>query len=249
MIFQVGANGFSHRQWRGNFYPAGIGEKEMLAYYANRLTAVEIQSSFFRMPSPTLLESWTYETPDNFRFSLQVPRRITHQKRLKDIAEPVQDLLKATKRMGRKLGALKFQLPSTLRANGERLNNLFKVIPDSIPVAIEFNHISWFDDNHFDRLRDHNVALVQSDSCIATSSKRQVSRQSLNVGADIHTSDWCYQHMTNSDYDTTQLQQLLTQSSDDDLARSMLFFTDPNNGPYLASQFHQMAPVSRRALR
>ena len=91
MIFQVGVTGFNHREWRGDFYPSVLGERDMLAYYANRFGAVEIETSFLRMPSLTTVDRWVYETPDNFRFSLQVPRRITHQKRLKDIAEPVQD--------------------------------------------------------------------------------------------------------------------------------------------------------------
>lgn len=249
MIFQVGANGFNHHQWRGNFYPSEIGEREMLAYYANRLGAVEIETSFFRMPSPTQLESWVYETPDNFCFSLTVPRRITHQKRLKDVAGPIQDLVKGTKRMGRKLGALKFRLPPTLRANSERLKNVLSVIPNTVPVAIEFNHASWFDDNYFDCLRNHNVALVLSDSPIATSSKASSSTQGLNSLLETQTADWRYRHMTNVVYDTLELQQLLSQSASANEVRTMLFFTDTNNGPYIASQFHQMAPVTRRIMR
>ena len=79
MIFQVGVTGFNHREWRGDFYPSVLGERDMLAYYANRFGAVEIETSFLRMPSLTTVDRWVYETPDNFRFSLQVPRRITHQ--------------------------------------------------------------------------------------------------------------------------------------------------------------------------
>ena len=249
MIFQVGVTGFNHREWRGDFYPSVLGERDMLAYYANRFGAVEIETSFLRMPSLTTVDRWVYETPDNFRFSLQVPRRITHQKRLKDIAEPVQDLLKSIKRMGRKLGALKFQLPATLKANSERLKHLFNVIPATIPVAIEFNHASWFDDNHFDCLRNHNAALVLSDSNSSISTGQVAGGENARSGDDFRTADWTYRYMTRGVYDTSALQQLLSQSTCSTQSRGMLFFTHPRNGPHIASHFQQIVPKTRRVFR
>jgi uncharacterized protein YecE (DUF72 family) len=249
MIFQIGVNGFIHSQWRGDFYPSILSERDMLVYYANRLGAVEIETSFLRMPSATTLDKWVYETPDSFRFALQVPRRITHQKRLKDVAGPVQDLLNTSKRIQRKLGALKFQLPANLRANGERLKQLFKVIPATIPVAIEFNHASWFDENHFDCLRNQNAALVVNDANTRATSSPLATGPQAQIGTDIVTADWTYRHMTHSVYETLALEQLLMQATDSHQVRSMLFFTHANNGPHIASQFQHMTPKTQRLLR
>ena len=203
MIFQVGVTGFNHREWRGDFYPSVLGERDMLAYYANRFGAVEIETSFLRMPSLTTVDRWVYETPDNFRFSLQVPRRITHQKRLK---------------------------------------HLFNVIPATIPVAIEFNHASWFDDNHFDCLRNHNAALVLSDSNSSISTGQVAGGENAQSGDDFRTADWTYRYMTRGVYDTSALQQLLSQSTCSTQSRGMLFFTHPRNGPHIASHFQQIVP-------
>ena len=83
MKLHVGTSGYSYKEWKGNFYPEKIPAKEMLAFYGERLTAVEINNTFYRMPKESVIEAWAAQVPESFRFSLKASRRITHFKRLK----------------------------------------------------------------------------------------------------------------------------------------------------------------------
>ncbi|HIG44083.1 MAG: DUF72 domain-containing protein [bacterium] len=94
MTFFVGTSGFSYKQWKGVFYPQGLKDNEMLSYYASQLGAVEINNTFYRMPKRVVLQNWSSETPETFRFVIKASRRITHQKRLKETDETMQYLIK-----------------------------------------------------------------------------------------------------------------------------------------------------------
>ena len=109
----AGASGFSHKPWKGPFYPVDLPDLEMLAYYAGRLPAVEINNTFYRLPKAQLLEDWAGQTPDGFRFVLKASRRITHIQRLKDVGELLEYLFKTAATLGAKLGPFLFQLPRT----------------------------------------------------------------------------------------------------------------------------------------
>src|SRR5918995_5759572 len=102
----AGASGFSYKPWKGRFYPEDLKEAEMLAYYAARLPAVEINNTFYRLPKAKMLEDWADQTPDDFRFVLKASRRITHMQRLKDVGELVDYLCKTAGTLGAKLGPL-----------------------------------------------------------------------------------------------------------------------------------------------
>ena len=115
MEVSIGTSGFSYPAWRGGFYPEKLPETKMLGYYAGHFRAVEINNSFYRMPTAEMLGRWAGETPPEFRFALKSPRRITHDKRLLDTASAVERLTEASRALGDKLGPVLFQLPPNMK--------------------------------------------------------------------------------------------------------------------------------------
>jgi uncharacterized protein YecE (DUF72 family) len=112
----------------------------MLAFYAERLGAVEINNSFYRMPSAEMLAGWAAETPPGFRFALKSPRRITHEKKLLDVAPAVERLTEASLALGDKLGPILFQLPPFMKKDLVRLDDFLASLPKTLRPAVEFRH-------------------------------------------------------------------------------------------------------------
>jgi uncharacterized protein YecE (DUF72 family) len=160
----AGASGFSYKPWKGPFYPAGLPDAEMLAYYAARLPAVEINNTFYRLPKAKMLEDWAAQTPDGFRFALKASRRITHIQRLKDVGELVAYLFETAGTLGPKLGPLLFQLPPHLKKDLDRLRTFLDQVPAERRVALEFRNASWFEDDVFEALRAHDAALCVAET-------------------------------------------------------------------------------------
>jgi len=160
--FLVGTSGFSYPAWRGTFYPEKQPASGMLAFYAGVFGAVEINNTFYRMPSPALLSGWTAQTPATFRFALKAPQQITHRLRLKDAAEPAREFVRRSEALGATRGPLLFQLPPHLKADLSRLGDFLAALPGGIEPAFEFRHPSWFHDDTWALLRAHGAAL-----CIA----------------------------------------------------------------------------------
>ena len=160
--FLVGTSGFSYPAWRGTFYPEKQPASGMLAFYAGVFGAVEINNTFYRMPSPALLSGWTSQTPAEFRFALKAPQQITHRLRLKDAGEPAREFVRRSEALGATRGPLLFQLPPHLKADPSRLGDFLAALPGGIEPAFEFRHPSWFNDDTWALLRAHGAAL-----CIA----------------------------------------------------------------------------------
>src|SRR5512139_3591891 len=128
MDLWVGTSGYSYKEWKGSFYPEDLPDKDMLADYARQLPSVEINNTFYRLPTPSLLESWAKQVPENFRFVLKASRRITHIKRLKECEEEAQYLFETAQTLGGRLGAILFQLPPFLRKDTPRLRDFLRLI-------------------------------------------------------------------------------------------------------------------------
>ena len=160
----VGTSGFSYKEWRPAFYPAEVSDKAFLRYYATRFNSVEINSTFYRMPSAKTLEAWMSATGEDFRFTLKAPRRITHQERLRAPSEALTHLLDVVRALGGRLGALLFQLPPDFRRDVPRLDLFLSALPRGFPAAFEFRHASWFCPEVFDLLRKREVALCARDA-------------------------------------------------------------------------------------
>jgi uncharacterized protein YecE (DUF72 family) len=164
MALFVGTSGYNYPEWRGSFYPEKFPATKMLPYYAERFNSVEINYTFYRVPTPTLLENWSGQTPADFTFTLKAPRRITHDSKLRHCEELTQVFCRTARTLGPKLGLLLFQLPPTLERDDTVLKEFLELLPDGTRAAFEFRHASWHDDAVFDLLRARNVALCIADS-------------------------------------------------------------------------------------
>ena len=159
----IGTSGFAYKEWRGSFYPEDIKDSDMLSFYAAQFNAVEINNTFYRMPSEKVLSDWAADVPSDFRFVLKASRQITHIKRLKEgVAEPLEYFLRNARVLGDRLGPILVQLPPNLKLDLDRLRVFLDLLPTDVRFAFEFRHNSWHDDAVFDALRSRNAAL-----CIA----------------------------------------------------------------------------------
>jgi len=160
----VGTSGYNYPEWRGSFYPEKLSTNKMLAYYAERFPTVEINYTFYRLPTEKLLAGWVAGTPDGFRFTLKAPRRITHDAKLQRCDELLLAFCRTSRTIGPRLAALLFQLPPTFRKDAAILRAFVDLLPENTPAAFEFRHPSWFDAEIYDLLRSRNVALCVADS-------------------------------------------------------------------------------------
>jgi uncharacterized protein YecE (DUF72 family) len=154
----------------------------MLRYYAERFTTVEINYTFYRMPTPAAASEWAASTPDGFRFTLKAPRRITHIARLKGAEQPLQAFCRAASALGEKLAVLLFQVPPTFKKDLGVLEAFLDQVPPRARTAFEFRHESWHDRDVFDALRRHGAALCVADR--GESPGRAPSRTPVEITAD-----------------------------------------------------------------
>jgi uncharacterized protein YecE (DUF72 family) len=165
MRIRVGCSGWQYRHWRGNFYPADLPQREWLEFYARQFDTVEVNNSFYRLPPEGLLEHWRHRVPARFLFAVKASRYLTHMKKLKDPADPLERIFSRAHELGPKLGPVLYQLPPQLRKNVERLAEFLKALRGERAAkhAIEFRHPSWYDDQVFATLERHKVALCLHD--------------------------------------------------------------------------------------
>jgi uncharacterized protein YecE (DUF72 family) len=164
MQVHVGTSGYNYPEWRGTFYPEKFPTARMLAYYAERFETVEINYTFYRLPTEKLLAGWAAGTPDRFRFTLKAPRRITHDAKLQRCEDLLQGFCRTARTLGPKLGVLLFQLPPTFKKDAAALRAFLDLLPDGTRAAFEFRHASWHDAEVWELLRARNVALCVADS-------------------------------------------------------------------------------------
>jgi uncharacterized protein YecE (DUF72 family) len=164
MRLHVGTSGFSYKAWKGSFYPEDLPAKDMLAYYASRLSTVEVNNTFYKSPVRAQLERWAEVVPESFVFVLKAPQRITHGAKLLDVEEPVERLWQAAQGLGARLGPILFQLPPFLRKDLERLHAFLAALPAGLVPVLEFRHASWNDEETHACLREHRAALCLADT-------------------------------------------------------------------------------------
>jgi len=160
---RIGTSGWAYDHWKGPFYPARIGSDAILATYAQQFDAVELNSTFYRLPAPETLERWANTVPSDFRFAVKASRYITHIKKLKDPHETLPPFLERVGLLGRRLGPVLLQLPPRFRYNGERLRAVLDALPDDIDCAFEFRDESWFNDEALRLLHARGAALCLYD--------------------------------------------------------------------------------------
>src|SRR4051812_3628240 len=160
----VGTSGYNYPEWKGSFYPADLSAAKMLPYYAARFPTVEINYTFYRMPTEKLVAGWAAQTPSPYKLTLKAPRRITHDSRLKNCGELVSRFCDVAATLGDKLGALLFQLPPNAKKDLPLFDAFLAELPPKVCAAFEFRHVSWLDDEVAERLAARNLTLCVADS-------------------------------------------------------------------------------------
>ncbi len=164
MRLLAGTSGFNYKEWKGPFYPDDLPANQMLRYYGEHLSTVEINNTFYRMPKREVVERWAAEVPDGFTFVLKASRRITHQARLVETEETVEYLWRNATELGDKLGPILFQLPPFLRADVPRMQAFLGSLPEGMRAVVEVRHDSWREQGFYTALRERGAALCIADS-------------------------------------------------------------------------------------
>ena len=229
MKLWTGTSGFSYKEWKGSFYPQDLPAARMLEHYAQRLNAVEINNTFYRLPRTESLAKWKAQVPEEFAFVLKASRGITHMKRLKDADEPLGRLARAAvEGLGDRLGPALFQLPPYLKKDLERLKDFVAILPAGIRAAFEFRHESWFGDDVYAALSDGGAALVAADT----------GDRDAPVVA---TAGFGYARLRRPGYGDAELAGWAEQLGSMGWAEAFVFFKheDAGAGPVLAKRFRE----------
>lgn len=160
----VGTSGFQYEEWKGKFYPEDLSKAKMLGYYSERFRTTESNYTFRHIPSEKTIANWAKGTPDDFRFSLKAPQRITHFAKLRNCEDTVKVFWEAARGLEDKLGCILFQLPPTVKKDSELLRDFLKGLPDGMRAAFEFRHESWFDDEVYAVLKSSGAALCVAEN-------------------------------------------------------------------------------------
>jgi uncharacterized protein YecE (DUF72 family) len=222
---RIGTSGYSYAAWKGNFYPQKMAAKDMLRFYAERFPTVEINNTFYRMPTGALLSGWAGQVPEGFTFAIKAPKRITHDRRLKECGELVEILFRATATLGPRLGPLLFQLPPNMRKDVPRLRSFFDDMPEG-RMAFEFRHASWFDDEVYETLRARGAAL-----CVADTGEEPAAPL-------VATTDWGYLRLRREDMGDPDLHEWARRIREQPWKDAYVFLKheEEGKGPKLAAR-------------
>ncbi len=202
----------------------------MLPFYAERFSTTEINYTFHRIPAAKTIDNWKQLTPDNFRFALKAPQKITHWSKLRDCADTLRYFYDVVSGLGEKLGPVLFQLPPNFRKNTFVLGDFVNGLPGGMRAAFEFRHESWFDEEVFDLLKTSKAAL-----CIADSEKLTAPK--------VSTANWGYLRLRREDYSKIDIEHWVefvrAQRGWDDV---FIYFKheEAGIGPKLAAQMTEL---------
>lgn len=155
----IGTSGWHYPHWVGPFYPKTLPSSDFLSYFTHHFHTVEINNTFYHLPSQETLEAWRDGTPKDFLFACKGSRFITHMKKLKDPEHNTQRFVEPIQVLGSKLGPILFQLPPRWKVNLERLESFLKVLPRRHRFAFEFRDESWLQQETYDLLRSFHAGL------------------------------------------------------------------------------------------
>jgi len=161
--YYIGTSGWHYDHWQDRFYPKTLTKAKWLEFYASHFTTVELNNSFYRLPSETAFTTWHDSSPANFTFAVKVSRFITHIKRLRNSEEAVDNFISRAKILAEKLGPLLYQLPPNMHRNDEILESFLSTLPQGMKHVFEFRHQSWLEDKVFEILHKHNVGFCVFD--------------------------------------------------------------------------------------
>ena len=227
MKLYAGTSGYSYKEWKGYFYPEKFPADQMLSFYATKLPVVEINNTFYRLPKRDLIELWSSQVPPQFKFSIKASQKITHFKRLKGAEDETGYLLDTVSALEQKLGVVFFQLPPNFKKDIERLGAFLHTLPKDVPIAFEFRHATWFDDEVYALLRAHDAALCLADT-----------DEELEVPL-VSTAGWGYMRLRRPGYSPDELEKWRSWVESQKWDRAFVFFKheDEAAGPKMAMEF------------
>ncbi len=235
MQIHIGTSGYGYKEWLGSFYPATLKPRAMLAHYATKLPAVEINYTFRNMPTEELVAGWAAQVPETFTFVLKAPQSITHFARLKNAGAPTREFLRATTALGPRLGAVLFQLPPNMTKDVKVLRAFLKQLRGGPRAAFEFRHPSWLEDDTLAVLRAHGAAL-----CIAESDEAD-ARSELDAPL-VSTADWGYLRLRRTNYTRADLARWSERLRAQSWSHAFVFLKheDSGKGPVFAAKLRKL---------
>lgn len=231
MKIHVGTSGYGYKEWKGLFYPEKISPREMLHFYGERLDAVEINYTFYHMPTIAGLSSWAEQVPEDFCFALKAPQVITHMKLLKNVGEETRYFFKTMSVLEEKMGPALFQLPGSFRVNRPALEEFLPLIPANAHCAFEFRSKSWFRDEILELLRARDCSLCTADT------------DEKPADGIINTASWGYLRLRRTNYTESDLTQWLERVLAQKWEKAFVFFKheEEAKGAELAQRFRELA--------
>lgn len=165
-VIRLGTQGWSYPDWIGVFYPPATRQEHYLPFYAEVFDTVELDTTFYHAPRPSIVRSWARHTPDHFRFAAKVPQGITHEAKLTKIGEHMNEFFHALDPLGEKRGPLLVQMPAEFQRDPGTegvLDRFLAVCPAEAMIAVEFRHASWHDERVYDLLRRRRAAIAWTE--------------------------------------------------------------------------------------
>lgn len=156
---RIGCSGWSYKEWKGLFYPEPLAPSKYLAYYSEHFNTLEVNNTFYRLPSQKTVEAWYQKVPKEFKFSLKVNKYITHTKRLEQATEDIKIFYGLSNILKEKMGAFLFQFPRSFSFSDERLERLLLNLDPIYENVVEFRHPSWWGSNVFEALSSGNITF------------------------------------------------------------------------------------------
>lgn len=197
--FRIGTSGWQYDHWKGIFYPQGLPKSEWFGHYANHFDTVEVNNTFYHLPSENTFDSWHDQAPPGFLYTLKFSRYGTQMKKLKDPDATIGNFLERAKRLKTYLGPILVQLPPRWKCNLSRLKSFLNAAPSDTRWALEFRNPSWLNQEVYRVLQDHNAALVIHDL---------IENHPYKI-----TADWVYLRFHGVDYSHNYSPQALSSAA------------------------------------
>jgi uncharacterized protein YecE (DUF72 family) len=234
MTFHIGTSGYAYKEWKGGFYPEKMSPKNMLPYYSERLSAVEINNTFYHMPKESVLTSWAQQVPDDFIFALKAPQLITHIKRLKSVESETEYLFRTLSTLKRRLGPVLFQFPKNFRAEPSVLADFLDFIPSNADCAFAFRNPNMLNPEILDLLREKKCGLCLEDA------------DETPINEIVSTANWGYLRLRRTDYVEADLSRWAKRILSQQWEKAFVFFKHEEEaiGPKLAMQFREIVGSS-----
>ncbi len=225
----TGTSGYSYNEWKGSFYPSDLPAAKMLSFYADHFGAVEINATFYRMPDTATFAKWAADVPDTFTFVLKAMRRMTMQTKVVPIEDAVREFFEIAAPLGSKLGPIFFQIP--FKKDIAKLHGILTRLPAGARAAMEFRHSSWFSDDVYDVMREHDAALIVADT----------DEVEDPHSIFIPTASWGYLRLRRAEYNDAQLKDWAKRIKGTKWSEAYVFFKheDEGKGPAFAKRFER----------